>query len=203
MKRYTYYMLIISLIMIGTGLFLITPNNEMKTVDTSVMTKSLKSNVINTVSIKKELQKKRLAKKRAEQKKIQARMASNSNLNLKSKKVNAKTLKSGTGRVSYYGLNCAGCSGRVGAGKALKGSFYNDPKFGYVRALAAGREYSYGTIIKISGTPLGTFTGIVLDRGGNIGAGRRFIFDVLVGSEAEAYKYGVSNIKYEVLRYGY
>ena len=81
MKRYTYYMLIISLIMIGTGLFLITPNNEMKTVDTSVMTKSLKSNVINTVSIKKELQKKRLAKKRAEQKKIQTRMASNSNLN--------------------------------------------------------------------------------------------------------------------------
>ncbi len=203
MKRYTYYMLIISLFMIGSGLFLITPDNNMKKIDTSLMTKSLKSNTVNTISIKKEIEKRRLAKKRAEQKKIQARIASESNLKLESKKVNAKTLRSGTGRVSYYGLNCAGCSGRVGAGKALKGSYYNDPKFGYVRALAAGREYSYGTIIRISGTPLGTFTGVVLDRGGNIGSGRRFIFDVLVGSESEAYKYGVSNIKYEVLRYGY
>ncbi|MBQ6539117.1 MAG: hypothetical protein IJL76_02445 [Bacilli bacterium] len=203
MKKYTYYMLIISLIMIGSGLFLITPDYNMKKVNTSLTTKSLKSNTVNTVSIKKEIEKRRLAKKRAEQKKIQARIASESNLKLESKKVNAKTLRSGSGRVSYYGLNCAGCSGRVGAGKTLKGSYYNDPKFGYVRALAAGREFSYGTIIRISGTPLGTFTGVVLDRGGNIGSGRRFMFDVLVGSEAEAYKYGVSSIKYEVLRYGY
>ncbi len=202
MKRYIYYMFMISLIMIGSGLFLITPENEMKTIDTALVTKSLKSNVVNTVSIKKEIEKKRLAKKKAEQKKIQARMATN-DVKLESKKVTAATLKSGTGRVSYYGLNCAGCSGRVGAGKKLTGVYYNDPKFGYVRALAAGKEYKYGTIIRISGTPLGTFTGIVLDRGGNIGSGRRFMFDVLVPSEAVAYKYGVSKIKYEVLRYGY
>lgn len=200
MKKYTYYMFIISLVMIVFGVFLITPDNNMKKVDMSMSTKSLKSNVVNTVSIKKILAEK---KKEAERKaKIQARKLTE-DIKLESKKVNAKTLKSGTGRVSYYGLNCAGCSGRVGAGKALKGVYYNDPKFGYVRALAAGREYSYGTIIRISGTPLGTFTGIVLDRGGNIGAGRRFMFDVLVPSEAVAYKYGVSSIKYQVLRYGY
>ena len=196
MKRYIYYMFIFSLILIFAGVFLITPDKNVKIVDISMSTKALKSNVVNTVSIKKILAEK---KKQAQ---IQARKVTE-DIKLESKKVKARTLRSGSGKVSYYGLNCAGCSGRVGAGKTLKGVYYNDPKFGYVRALAAGREYSYGTIIRISGTPLGTFTGIVLDRGGNIGAGRRFMFDVLVPSEAIAYKYGVSKIHYQVLRYGY
>ena len=201
MRKYTYYMFMISLVMIVFGVFLITPDNNMKTVDVSMSTKSLKSNVVNTVSIKKMLAEK---KKEAERKaKIQARKVTEE-VKLESKKVEAKVLRSGSGRASYYGLDCAGCSGRVGAGKRLvNGSFYKDPKFGYVRGLAAGREFPYGTIIRISGSPLGTFTGIVLDRGGNIGAGRRFLFDILVGTEANAYKYGVSSIRYQVLRYGY
>ena len=201
MRKYTYYMFMISLVMIVFGVFLITPDTNMKTVDVSMSTKSLKSNVVNTVSIKKMLAEK---KKEAERKaKIQARKVTEE-VKLESKKVEAKVLRSGSGRASYYGLDCAGCSGRVGAGKRLvNGSFYKDPKFGYVRGLAAGREFPYGTIIRISGSPLGTFTGIVLDRGGNIGAGRRFLFDILVGTEANAYKYGVSSIRYQVLRYGY
>ncbi len=208
MKRYVYYMIIISLILICTGVLLIKPNNNMETVNTAMMTKSLKSNYVNTVSIK-EIRRKKIAQRRAlekkkQEQKIQARMVSESNVVLKSKNVNAKTLKTGNGRASFYGLDCAGCSGQVGSGKRIvNGSFYKDPKFGYVRGLAAGPEFSYGTIIRISGTGLGTFTGIVLDRGGAIGAGRRFLFDILVGTEANAYKYGVSNIKYEVLRYGY
>ena len=60
MKKYTYYMLIISLIMIGSGLFLITPDYNMKKVNTSLTTKSLKSNTVNTVSIKKEIEKRRI-----------------------------------------------------------------------------------------------------------------------------------------------
>ena len=205
MNKYSNYMIIISFILIASGIFLIKPDVNLKTIDTTVTSRSLKSDVVNTISIKKEQEKKRIAaqkKKEAENKKIQARVAT-TDTKLKSKNVNAATLKSGSGKVSYYSLNCSGCSGRVGAGKSLNGVYYNDPKFGYVRALAAGKEFSYGTIIRISGTPIGTFTGIVLDRGGNIGSGRRFMFDVLVPSNAIAYKYGISNIKYEVLRYGY
>lgn len=183
--------------MIGSGLFLITPDNELKRVNTSFSTKALQSNVVNTISIKKIL-----AEKKAREAKIQARKVTE-DVKLESNNVSAKSLKNGSGRVSYYSLNCAGCSGRVGAGKSLKGVYYNDSKFGYVRALAAGKEFPYGSIIKISGTPIGTFTGVVLDRGGNIGSGRRFMFDVLVPSNQIAYKYGVSSINYQVLRYGY
>ena len=211
MRKY-FYMIGISFIFILVGLVLMNPDNAMKTINTKSITRSLKSNTVNTISIKQELEKKRLAeeaKKKAEAKKreeaarIQARKIEEASKKVETKNVDSAVLSSGSGKVSYYGLNCAGCSGRVGAGKSLNGVYYNDPKFGYVRALAAGKEYSYGTIIRISGTPLGTFTGIVLDRGGNIGSGRRFMFDVLVSSEAEAYKYGVSSITYQVLRYGY
>ena len=45
---------------------------------------------------------------------------------------------------------------------------------------------------------------IVLDRGGSIGIGKKFLFDLLYESEKEAYKYGVSyNTKFEILRNGF
>ena len=203
MNKYVYRMIGLSLIMITAGLLLISPDSNEKKINTTSLTRSLHSDVVNTVSIKKEIERKKIeAKKKKEAKKIQMRKATE-NVKLESKKVNAATLRSGSGKVSYYSLNCSGCSGRVGAGKSLRGVYYNDSKFGYVRALAGGKEYPYGSIIRISGTPLGTFTGIVLDRGGAIGQGRRYIFDVLVSSNREAYKYGISKISYQVLRYGY
>jgi 3D (Asp-Asp-Asp) domain-containing protein len=212
MRKY-FYIIGISLISILVGVIILNPTNKMKTINNTSVTRSLKTSVVNTVSIKEIERKKKEAeeaKRKAEEKKkaeeaarIQARKVEEASKKVETKNVDSAVLASGSGRVSYYGLDCAGCSGRVGAGKKLNGVYYNDPKFGYVRALAAGKEYSYGTIIRISGTPLGTFTGIVLDRGGNIGSGRRFMFDVLVGSESEAYRYGVSSITYQVLRYGY
>ena len=81
--------------------------------------------------------------------------------------------------------------------------FYNDPTYGYVRAMACGREYSYGTVITISGTPLGDFNGICLDRGGMIGTDKKRVFDILVNSNEEAYQYGISNVNYNVIRNGY
>ena len=50
----------------------------------------------------------------------------------------------------------------------------------------------------------GEFNAIVLDRGGAIGIGKKFMFDLLFPSEAEASKFGTSyNVSFEVLRYGY
>ena len=108
-----------------------------------------------------------------------------------------------SGKVSYYSLHCSGCGGNLGSGAALDGVFYNDPTYGYVRAMACGREYPYGTVVSISGTPLGDFNGICLDRGGMIGTSKKRVFDILVNSNEEAYQYGISNITYNVIRNGY
>ena len=202
MNKYVYRMIGLSLIMITAGLLLISPDSNEKKINTASLTRSLHSDIVNTISIKKEIEKKKIQARKIQQAKTKKKQTTD-NIKLESKKVNAATLRSGNGKVSYYSLNCSGCSGRVGAGKSLRGVYYNDHKFGYVRGLAAGKEYPYGSIIRISGTPLGTFTGIVLDRGGAIGQGRRYLFDVLVSSEREAYRYGISKISYQILRYGY
>ena len=108
------------------------------------------------------------------------------------------TVTTKSGRVTYYILNCSGCSGNLASGKKTNNSMYN----GY-RAIAAGYEYKFGTLIRISGTPLGTFTGIVLDRGGAIGETKKFTFDILVDDYNTAIRYGTSNITYQVIREGW
>lgn len=108
------------------------------------------------------------------------------------------TVTTKSGKVTYYILNCSGCSGNLASGKKTTNSMYN----GY-RAIAAGYEYKFGTLIRISGTPLGTFTGIVLDRGGAIGETKKFTFDILVDDYNTAIRYGTSNITYQVIREGW
>lgn len=110
------------------------------------------------------------------------------------------------GKMSAYGPDCAGCSGRVGGGQnVLNGNIYHeDATYGKVRIVAGDRKYPYGTIVRIVNSKAGTFNAIVLDRGGDIGLGRRFTFDLLFPSEAEASKFGTSNnCTFEILRYGY
>ena len=78
--------------------------------------------------------------------------------------------------------------------------YYNDKEFGQVRIVAGDKKYKFGTIVKINDSMLA----IVLDRGGAIGIGKRFLFHLLYESEAEASKYGVSyNTKFEILRNGF
>ena len=60
MRKY-FYIMGISMVFILVGVIMMNPNNDMKTINTTSVTRSLKSNVVNTVSIKKELEKKRLA----------------------------------------------------------------------------------------------------------------------------------------------
>lgn len=115
-------------------------------------------------------------------------------------------LETQVGTMSAYGPNCVGCSGHLGGGfDASDGSYiYNDSTYGNVRIVAGDPQYPYGTIIKVKNSKLGEFNAIVLDRGGAIGIGRRFMFDLLFSTEAEATSFGTSyNVVFDVLRYGY
>lgn len=114
-------------------------------------------------------------------------------------------LESFTGKMSAYGPDCQGCSGKVGGGQIVTNGniYYNDSNYGTVRIIAADKKYPYGSIIRIKSNR-GEFLAIVMDRGGDIGFGKRFDVDLLCESEASASNYGTTyNVTFEVLRYGY
>lgn len=111
------------------------------------------------------------------------------------------------GSMSGYGPDCYGCtSNRTASGYYVgEGNiYYNDSTFGTVRVVAGDRKYPFGTIIRISNSSISNepILAIVLDRGGAIGMGKKFMFDLLYASEADCQ--GVSyNTTFEVLRLGY
>ena len=81
---------------------------------------------------------------------------------------------------------------------------YLDQEYGELRILSGGKEYPYGTVVKVSNTNVGDFVGIVLDRGPNIGKEGKFMFDLLFKTSSEALRYGVSNnASFEILREGF
>lgn len=115
-------------------------------------------------------------------------------------------LETNVGKMSGYGPDCKGCSGYLASGKYVgDGSvYYDDSTYGKVRILAGDSIYKFGTIIRVSNSNVGSFLGIVLDRGGSIGFGKTYLFDLLYTSESEAMADEVSyNVVFEVLRYGY
>ncbi len=109
-----------------------------------------------------------------------------------------------SGSASYYTANCYGCGGYTSSGLNVSDGtlFYNDSTYGNVRIVAAGREIPLYSIIRINNTSLGSNAlAIVLDRGGDIGEGRRFIIDILT-NDSEG-KGGVDRgVSIEVLRSG-
>ena len=115
-------------------------------------------------------------------------------------------LETQVGTMSAYGLDCEGCSGVVGARYDVAGNNvrYYDPTYGEMRIVAGDKKYPYGTVVRVVDSKIGTFYAIVLDRGGDIGIGRRYMFDLLFYTEAEAYGFGLSrNTTFEIVRYGY
>ena len=127
-------------------------------------------------------------------------------LDVASASVLNEVLETQVGVMSAYGPDCRGCSGHLGGGfdASLGNYIYNDATFGEVRIVAGDSKYPYGTIIRVKNSKIGEFNAIVLDRGGAIGIGKKFMFDLLFPSEAEASKFGTSyNVSFEVLRYGY
>lgn len=111
------------------------------------------------------------------------------------------------GTMSAYGPDCAGCSGNLAAGwNARNGNiYYNDGTYGKIRIVAGDRSLPFGTIIRVVNSNAGTpFYAIVLDRGGAIGIGKRYMFDLLFATEGDARGWGLSkNTTFEIVRYGY
>ena len=115
-------------------------------------------------------------------------------------------LETQVGSLSLYGPDCVGCSGHLGGGfDATNGNYiYNDYKYGDVRVVAGDKSYPYGTIVRVKSDKFDTFNAIILDRGGGIGFNKKYLFDLLCSSEAEAASIGsFHNVTFEILRYGY
>lgn len=115
-------------------------------------------------------------------------------------------LETQVGSLSGYGPDCKGCTGFLSSGRDVRNGniYYQDSTYGQVRILAGDRSYSYGTIVRIKSSRLGTFLAVVLDRGGAVGFGKSHLFDLLYSSSAEALANEVSyNTTFEILRYGY
>jgi len=114
------------------------------------------------------------------------------------------------GNLVGYGPDCAGCTSmKTASGKYIgEGNiYYNDPTYGEVHIVAGDYSYPFGTIVRISNVDFYNdepFYAVVLDRGGNIGKNKKFLFDLLFASEREASALGKeTNIKYEIMRLGY
>ena len=115
-------------------------------------------------------------------------------------------LETQVGSLSGYGPDCRGCTGFLSSGRDVRNGniYYQDSTYGQVRILAGDKSYSYGTIVRVKSSRLGTFLAIVLDRGGSVGFGKSHLFDLLFSSSAEALANEVSyNTTFEILRYGY
>lgn len=126
--------------------------------------------------------------------------------NVTSASIITDVLESQVGAMSAYGPDCIGCSGRLGGGfDARSGAYtYNDSTYGNIRIVAGDASYPYGSIVRVKGSKLGEFYAIVLDRGGAIGKGKKFMFDLLFPSNSVASQFGTEyNLTFEIIRYGY
>lgn len=107
------------------------------------------------------------------------------------------------GSMSGYGPDCVGCSGYLAYKGIYVGDgsiYYNDLEYGMVRIVAGDRSIEFGTIVKVNDY----FLAIVLDRGGAIGFGKKFLFDLLYPSEYIANENGILvDTTFEILRRGF
>ncbi len=109
------------------------------------------------------------------------------------------------GDMSFYYATCRDCTGftKVEGYDVRDGKlYYPDKQYGNVRIVAAGSELSNWSIIRIKNSSMGdNILAIVLDRGSDIGLGRKFLIDMLTNTSES--RGGVHrNITVEVLRNG-
>lgn len=107
-----------------------------------------------------------------------------------------------TGTMSGYG---ADIGSYTASGYYIGDSiYYPDSTYGNIRILAGDGDIPFGTVIEVSNSNAGSFIGIVLDTGRNIGFDRLYDFDLLFETSREALNYGVSkNVTFKILRVGY
>ena len=198
MKRF-YFILNSILVIIIVGLVFMIPESENDKATSSILSKSLTTSLINATSSEKIIDNTSMDE-------VISNFTSSVNNSIAEPKLITDVLETIVGTMSGYGLDCKGCSGVVGARYDAKGNNlrYNDPVYGECRIVAGDKKYPYGTIVRVKNSKIGTFNAIVLDRGSDIGIGRRYMFDLLFWTEKESYDFGLSrNTTFEILRYGY
>ena len=198
MKRF-YFGINLILVIIIVGLVFMVPKSESAKATSSILSRGLSTSLINATSSEKEVDDTSIDE-------VMCNFTSSVNNNITESKLITDVLETVVGTMSGYGLDCEGCSGVVGARYDAKGNNlrYNDPVYGECRIVAGDKKYPYGTIVRVKNSKIGTFNAIVLDRGGDIGIGRRYMFDLLFWTEKESYEFGLSrNTTFEILRYGY
>lgn len=187
------------IIIIIVGLVFMVPKSENSKATTSTLSKSLTTSLISATSKEKIVDSTSMND-------VVYNFKSQVNSNIAEPKLITDVLETLYGTMSGYGLDCKGCSGVVGARYDAKGNNlrYNDPVYGECRIVAGDKKFPYGTIVRVKDSKIGTFNAIVLDRGSDIGIGRRYMFDLLFWTEKESYDFGLSrNTTFEILRYGY
>jgi len=198
MKRF-YFGINLILVIIIVGLVFMVPKSESFKATSSILSRGLSTSLINATSSEKEVDNTSIDE-------TMSNFTSSVNNSITESKLITDVLETVVGTMSGYGLDCEGCSGVVGARYDAKGNNlrYNDPVYGECRIVAGDKKYPYGTIVRVKNSKIGTFNAIVLDRGGDIGIGRRYMFDLLFWTEKESYDFGLSrNTTFEILRYGY
>ncbi len=198
MKR--FYLIVNSiLVIIILGLVFMVPESKNVKATNSMLSKSLTTSLISATS-------KDDIVDNTSMDEVVYNFTSTINNNITEPKLITDVLETVVGTMSGYGLDCKGCSGVVGARYDARGNNlrYNDPVYGECRIVAGDKKYPYGTIVRVKNSKIGTFNAIVLDRGSDIGIGRRYMFDLLFWTEKESYDFGLSrNTTFEILRYGY
>lgn len=197
MKK-SYFILNLALVIIILGLVFIIPKSENMTASTSTISGSLTTSILGATS-KDNVSNTTISE-------AASNFSNEVNNNITDSLLITDVLETVVGTMSGYGLDCKGCSGVVGARYDAKGNNlrYIDPVYGECRIVAGDKKYPYGTIVRVKNSKIGTFNAIVLDRGGDIGIGRRYMFDLLFATEKESYDFGLSrNTTFEILRYGY
>lgn len=120
--------------------------------------------------------------------------------------VNYPIIESYEGTMTAYGADCYGCSGITASGYDIRNGniVYQDKTFGTLRITAADRSIPFGTVVRITGLKVydEPIFAIVLDRGYLI---KGTLMDLAFSSENdELVKHvGRSNVKYDILRYGW
>ena len=198
MKKF-YFIVNAILVIIIVGLVFMVPKTENAKATSNILSKSLTTSLIKATSSDEVLDDTSMDE-------AISNFTSSINSNIAEPKLITDVLETVVGTMSGYGLDCEGCSGVVGARYDARGNNlrYNDPVYGECRIVAGDKKYPYGTIVRVKNSKIGTFNAIVLDRGGDIGIGRRYMFDLLFWTEKESYEFGLSrNTTFEILRYGY
>ena len=198
MKRF-YFVLNLILVIIIVGLVFMVPQSENTKATSSMISKSLTTSLINATSRSEVIDNTSMDQ-------VVSNFTSSVSNSIAEPQLITDVLETVVGTMSGYGLDCKGCSGVVGARYDARGNNlrYNDPVYGECRIVAGDKKYPYGTIVRVKDSKIGTFNAIVLDRGSDIGIGRRYMFDLLFWTEKESYDFGLSrNTTFEILRYGY